>query len=413
MLSSFFNMSVLQVAIFLFIITTNLQARFTPKDADKVDDEDERSLTFYNDVFAYGFSHKWTSLFDQSQAALLASSGSLDEFSTIYFEEIKLLSSNDLDVIEMEFEQIRIESLPDHILKRELRLRHNTPIGISFSALVDGDSYKKWLDIGAGIGVKLDKYRYFEFSFWNVDTYYNEKDSLNEDKYKQKTQTVESKLDWKISGARLLANVEYDSPLEWSRKSQNYDYFYKRLNAYFKYMIPISKELSLWLFGSQETKKERKKWTKTVFDKAMDRKTNSYELGLVHEKDGVVSEGYIKYINRNVKYTHIDETQLPEYSLPETKSKDHILKEFMLAYTYNHELYYFENHRAQWGIFLNRVNSKRLVQVKRTELKIQTAIETRFSEYASIFWNLTWDIDRGIESKKSFGGGNVQFFMHF
>lgn len=399
--------------LLVFYFSSSALARFYHTDADEVDREERLSSEYFNDINSYDYPYLWSRQFDAAQVGYSVSAGSLDLARFAFLETIKLSSSKEPQVVGIHFLQLRDESMLEQNFFQELRITATAPFGAYVSLLADGGTHKKWIDMGGAFGFRQSENRYLEFFYWSVDHYYNSKEEFEGNSRDPKyLRTVGAKTRWTFWGdSEVQASFEHDQPLTWYRVSHGYTYQNRKLREQVKITSPTWRDSALYLSWDRERKAEAKEWTALGYRKTMDRFAETVEFGLLREKDDRLTKFFIQSIYRNADYEYTEGTARPERRSPDSQRQ-----EWAVAFTRNRPLSSFA--RWQWGLFYNRMrfDIEGEYELDR-EVKLQTAFEFNFSDNATSFWNLTWDLDRLWDHRgvpfQPWGGGQASFLMTF
>ncbi len=157
--------------------------RFDHRDADEVDREENFGREAVIDELSYQFPIRLKQSWQKAKTGFRASGGSLDVNRFHYVEDIKLKveSENLFAYFRQEIEQTKVEEIRDRRLAFGYRGDHKFGAAI----LSDGDTYKKWADVGLAIDYQAEDKGSLEIYYFDVDYYYNSKESEEGDRYER------------------------------------------------------------------------------------------------------------------------------------------------------------------------------------------------------------------------------------
>lgn len=399
-------------------------ARFLPQDANRIDQEELLGVEYYNDIISYEYPVHWQRKWIKRDFGYRVSAGSFNDKRFYYKEDIKLFSpANEPFVIS--YEQRRREDLLEETRESQAKIsfQHLDPLKISL--LGDGDSYKKWGDVGVGLAYEQSKYRYIEFYYWSVDHYYKSKEGIVSDKYEEHTSTHGLRFFWDHLGPlKVEVNYEKDTPLVWYRESRAYTYEYGRSRGSASLAFPQDKWWQMKFSMNRDLKREAKQWNVTRFSelreelsysKSMDRQVDLYSaslfLQLNHDEDVKLS---VKKAYRDAQYDYFMGSEVLDYQIDEEESFDTKRNEWMLYGTWNFPV--TEKQRTQLGFHCNQVDIENSHKPEEAvEVKTQFAWEWIAGDYGSVMLNTSWDIDQIARdvTDNPWGGGDIQLFMAF
>ena len=414
----------LSIIIPIFGLSNCCFARFFPHDADRVDQEELLGVEYYNDIISYEHPVHWDRRWRSADTGFRISAGSFNDKRFYLKEDIKISSSRKENVV-ISFEQSRREDLLEESNERQAKIafRHFDPLKISIMG--DGDSYKKWGDLGAGLAYEISRTNYIEAYYWSVDHFYETKEGIKSDKYLKPTKTHGLRMVWEHLGPiNIEVNYEKDSPLVWHRESRYYVYEYEKSKWFASLALPIRQEWVLKLAMNRELKQEAKLWNvskftdireEVTYSKAMDRDVILYEASLFFQLDQQEDVKFsVKNVHRQVDYVNFRGSEVLGYQIAEEESFDTTRNEWMFYGTWNFPA--SNDQRTQLGFHCNQVDIKNVQKPEENlEVKAQFAWEWITGNYGSIMLNTSWDIDQiALDIKEGpWGGGDIQLLLVF
>ena len=235
--------------LLLTLRTLTLYAKFYPEFSSNYD-LDDQVLTdvYWSDKVSYSDPARWQALWLKSLIGYKGSYSSFNYRRYQFLQEIKFYNDS-FKYVHVEFEQKRQEDLFDIILKQRIKLIFPLYNLLKTSLMVEGGTFKKWLDYGASLSLEENPNKRLEFYFWLVDFEYNRKKTIHSNEYIKKTYTWGVNLNYVQTDIAFLFNFEYDSPLEWKKTNQDHVYSYDNiickphhsciLQMYFRSLIGI------------------------------------------------------------------------------------------------------------------------------------------------------------------------------
>ena len=405
-------------------LSLNCFARFNHLDADRIDQEELLGVEYYNDIISYEHPIHWERKWRHSDVGYRVSAGSFNDKRFYYKEDIKLASPSDKKVV-VSFNQERREDLLEESIYREAKLQFKQLLPLRLSVFGDGDSYKKWGDVGVGLGFEWAKNRYLEAYYWSVDHYYESKEGIKSDLYLKASKTHGLRFFFDHLGPfSFEARYEKDSPLIWHRESRYYLYKYARSYwlASLNYDSKDIWEVTLGL--KRDLKQEAKLWNVTKFtdnreelsySKDLDRDVKHYELSLLlHLGEREDLKFSIQKIVRAADYSYFRGSEVLDYQIDEEQSYDTVRNEGMFYTTWNIPV--DPDQRTQLGLHCNQVSIDNIQKPEESlEVKAQFAWEWVVSANGSVMLNSSWDIDQIARDVKDnpWGGGDIQLFLAF
>lgn len=399
-------------------------ARFFTQDADRIDQEELLGVEYYNDIISYEHPVHWDRKWNKVDTGFRLSAGSFNDKRFYLKEDIKISSSTD-DVVVISFEQKRREDLLEEARERQAKIAFKQFDPIKISLFGDGDSYKKWGDVGVGLGFEISKKKFVEAYYWSVDHYYDTKEGIITDKYLKASKTHGMRFFWEQLGPlNLELKYEKDTPLIWYRESRYYIYEYARSRWFASLSLPIKQEWLIKYAFDRDIKREAKQWNVTKFTEAsegltyakgMDRDVSHYEASLFLQLDQQEDLKFsIQKVLREAEYSYFRGVEVLEYQISEEESFDTTRNEWMFYGTWNFPVTHAQ--RTQLGFHCNQVEIDNPQKPEENlEVKAQFAWEWITGSYGSVMLNTSWDIDqiaRDIEGGP-WGGGDIQLFLAF
>ena len=407
--------------------------RFYLQDTEAIDFEARLSSEYYNDLLSYRYPRAWLQEWKRSNIGYISNYGSLDVRRFYYLEEIKFQDFTK-DKFGFSFKQNRMEDTLERRLQQEIRLSFPLFQDHYFSILADGDTFKKFGDLGFswswGLPTDLN-HPYWEVFYWSVDTYYNHKEEISTNRYSKRPYTLGMKIVHDFKAFRAELDYTYDAPMEWQRVSEGYLY----TRSFKTFALTLEKDLGLspWqikAFLRREDKSEEKSWqfqksseekidlaADRQAEKSLKRKLLETELFLIQVKDtpGKTRSFSFWKINRDADYQQKWGTALVEEDMEEKPSADSRRREWALLYTDIIPLN--GDHDFILGFQYNRLKLNDENDLDKTEVKLQTAWDGSLSEHVHMLINFTWDLDEIQRTANTqirpWGGGNVQFKATF
>jgi hypothetical protein len=158
---------------------SDLPIRYHHSDSDQIDSEKELSIEHYNDVDSYQLPIAWDQDWQHFSSGARASGGSLNQTRFYYQREIKFhhLRDNLLTSREpgpyLTFDQVTLQDKLADVTYNTLAVGYLKQAW-EIAVLADGDSHKKWSDLGMRLGTFLP-IGSLHASIWSIDHYYNTK----------------------------------------------------------------------------------------------------------------------------------------------------------------------------------------------------------------------------------------------
>lgn len=415
------------VVMLLFLLgqASALFARFTPADADLIDQEERLNSEYFNDYLSYKFPVDWDLHWERVATGYRSTYGSLD-IRRFYMEEEIRLRKFAPESMGFSFHQTRFETMNEIKFLQEIRL--GFPIGslghISF--LGDGGTLKKWGDLGLALSFG-DPFEdaWLDLYYWSVDHYYNTKVEDSKDSYEEQPFTAGFSGHYVFSnGLRIRGRFEYDSPLVLKRETILQRYRYEGRDYFSSVRVPVGS--SGWyseVHSSYKQKSEgvrvsldQSSWDQGLYDHTKHLFRRQTELGLLfHRGQGqeeILSLGI--YGVRRSGYYQQDSVsgQTDESSTGHNKvSPDSERKEWALLGQYRDARDGTVD--ILWGMHYNRVYWDDNSRLRKGELKFQMAFDVELIDQVRLLINSTWDVDEVYRDRgrrfRPWGGGNLQF----
>lgn len=416
------------LAATLFFGATALEGRFFVEDADEIDREELLSTEYYNDAQSYTFFDGWLEAYDASQVALLISAGSLNKTRFLYEDYFKFGAAPTPGP----FLNFHHKTFHDELIQaREnvIELGYGNESNFSLSILGEGDSQKKWADLGLRFKVQdRDQLTSLTVTYWSVDHYYRSKEDIKSDTYARPIFSYDVQASVRVPETEIKFTLKslFDSPLLWQRVSKNYFYTATRTQNDLNFSYPIdNKILSLSVYD--ENKKEAKTWLQspanTEMEKSLSRRVQKYTLRYVHKIFPTqIFTGEIGNILRTANYEYsVSNWQEDTLYGIEPFSSDSRREEPFLSGFYYFPIPGKEQHGMQIGLINNLVHiADDTGNHQKLESKFKTAFDVKITPQSRAGVNITWDIDQLAHdfpySKKPFkpwGGGNLNLAMIF
>lgn len=407
-------------------IASPVFARFHQSDADYVDQEERLSTENYNDEISYRNPFYWQQLWETHKLGVRANGGSYNAKRFMFFEDIKLQTTDDAAAT-FSFTQNRQQNLLFEHMQREIRVRVNQLKPFYFSFLTDGDSYKGNADFGIALSLMPRSDRKLEFYLWKVDHLYNTKAEEGENEMLNNNWSVGVKYDWRFSSwQRISFRSEVDTPVRWDRKSENYLYTYERRFHELRYELLVATHWLLFGSWQYEMKREAKDWNLDGrnFSKSMELRSHVYELGANYAvyKDSDLTFGALWY-ERDVAYTWQQADEEADLPRPDETFSPNVRRYEPAHYvTYFHRLKAHPQHGFQYGYHANHVWLHEAADERyENEIKFQFAWNYSFTQASAVLLNTTWDLDDMVEKYpyegdnrfKPWGGGSLHFTATF
>jgi hypothetical protein len=284
--------------------------RFSPRESEEIDREEAVEFEYFNDILSYRIPFWWQKEYARAPVGYLVNYGSLNQNRAYFYEDLHLISGAPGE-IGLRLWRQRYETTLEQQQQQELRV--SFPLGSSklyLSLLGDGDTYKKWGDLGIALsyGHPLEAL-YVDLAYWRVDVLHRSKEEEGILAYTRSPITFAAvlKADYPRGYVQIAAN--FDSPLTLlnHREKSDYRYWRKTLES----DIAARGAGGLWQWGIKtdfDEKGESKELAESPhFFKGLRRR--SFGAGLYSSYDagahGLKHRHEISYGERRADYSYL------------------------------------------------------------------------------------------------------------
>lgn len=378
-----------------------LFARWTHQQADRPDEFAKLGKEYYNDILSYRFSADWIDRWQGSDAAVMASAGSLNQKDFIYDEQLKLRSPAD-DPWQLGFAAKRQESPSHASTESEIELSYGGPrwrIGL----LADAHGEKQFSDIGLSAGFRTDAFR-LKAKLWSIDPFYEDKKLNKNDKRNGAMWNQQLTLEGSVGPWLLGIAWAEDTPLIWERESKLETYRFSRTEVQpgIRYR---SAEKDFFIRGTSVLQKEG--ISRSEGSHIAKHRLVEFEAGIEGPQDSLSLWSH----QSRTDYRGI----APFARLPGVGGTER--DEFALVG--QRRLAFFEKHEQILGFILNQLSLREEKARQSTELKFQWSMDFRLNRQSRLLLGTTWDMDQFVDdlSRRSltmaWGGGYGQIMLAF
>ena len=404
----------------LFMFSGTATARFVHIDALIIDSEENRDTKSFLDLATYITPLYWERAWKLAKNGYKMTTGSVDGFQSIYDEKIKFEQGN--DSFRIAFKQSRYEDKVVWDEENELDFIFSPTRNFEYWFMASALGSKKWSDLGLALRF-LDKENFnFLLKFWVVDGFYHSKEVILTDTYEDYIYTFEVDLEAKMSKNLSFAlHITYDSPLNWLRESQQYNYQYSKSFSDLEVRQSVGDYWDLVFFGYAENKMESKIWSNIPghqYSKKNDK--DFYKAGLkveyLKERYSLrLGAQYLKITQRNENFGYTNEDG-HIYKEPPGESGNRT--EYTAFIECSFPVWDLTN--IQTGYYHSKLESSFYDPERSTQNKMQVMFDFRPSDETAVVLNLTYDVDKIMTRIENdfpdyniYGGGNIQAMVYF
>lgn len=219
------------------LTASHLPIRYHHSDSEQLDSEQELSIEHYNDVDSYQLPTTWEDVWQDISNGARSSGGSLNQTRFYFQREIKFQQLRDQLLAAGEpgpylsFDQVTFQDKIADVTYNTLAVGYLKQRW-DLAVLADGDSHKKWSDLGMRLGF-LFAGGSIHASVWSVDHYYNTKVEPESGKTFEKKPIAYEGL-WQANlGENLFASLRYEiqSPLRHRGPLDSYEMAGQEING--------------------------------------------------------------------------------------------------------------------------------------------------------------------------------------